>query len=280
MSTLFAALSALAYGAADYSGGRATRANNVLGVLVLSQSIGLGGIVVMALVLRQPFPAPVDILWGVAAGLSGVFGLSSLYRGLAVGSAAVVSPTAALVGTGAPVVAGVLLGEAPGLTAWLGVAVAVPAILLLSLSRGATRRFDTTSLIPGIAAGIGFGGYFILIDRTSAASGFWPLAGARCASILAVLIVAGFARRSLLVARRARGAASLAGALDMAANAFFLVAVRTGLLVTSSVVSSLYPAPTVVLARLFDGERLGARRVAGLLAALVGVALMAVQEAG
>jgi len=275
MSTLFAALSALAYGAADFSGGRATRAHNVLGVLVLSQTIGLGGIVAIAVALRHPLPTAVDMLWGVAAGLSGVFGLSFLYRGLASGSAAIVSPTAALVGTGAPIVAGVLLGESPALVAWVGVGVAVPAILLLSLSRESTRRFDSSSLGLGIAAGLGFGGYFILIDRTSAASGFWPLASARLASIAVVAIVAGFSRRSLLVARRARGAASLAGALDMAANAFFLLAVRAGLLVTSSVVSSLYPAPTVVLARLIDGERLGPRRAAGLVAALVGVALMA-----
>lgn len=275
MSTLFAALSALAYGAADFSGGRATRAHNVLGVLVLSQTIGLGGIVAIAVALRHPLPTAVDTLWGVAAGLSGVFGLSFLYRGLASGSAAIVSPTAALVGTGAPIVAGVLLGESPALVAWVGVGVAVPAILLLSLSRESTRRFDSSSLGLGIAAGLGFGGYFILIDRTSAASGFWPLASARLASIAIVAIVAGFSRRSLLVARRARGAASLAGALDMAANAFFLLAVRAGLLVTSSVVSSLYPAPTVVLARLIDGERLGPRRAAGLVAALVGVALMA-----
>lgn len=276
MSTLFAALSALAYGAADYSGGRATRAHNVLGVLVLSQTIGLVGIVVMAIALRQQLAPAVDMLWGVAAGLSGVFGLSSLYRGLASGSAAIVSPTAALVGTAAPILAGVLLGESPALTAWLGVGAAVPAILLLSLSREPTRAFDSRSLALGIAAGVGFGGYFILIDRTSPASGFWPLASARCASIAVVATVAGFTRRSLLVARKARPSASLAGVLDMAANAFFLVAVRTGLLVTSSVVSSLYPAPTVMLARLIDGERLGKRRAAGLLAALAGVALMAV----
>ena len=138
MSIFFAALSALSYGAADYAGGKATRAHNVLAVLVLSQIVGLAGILVVAVVLRQPMAPGVDA-WGVAAGLSGVVGLSSLYRGLATGAAAIVSPTAALFGSAAPILAGLLLAEVPTLTGWIGVGLALPAILLLSRCRSAFR---------------------------------------------------------------------------------------------------------------------------------------------
>jgi len=276
MSTLLAALAALSFGAADYSGGKASRAHNVPAVLVLSQSVGLAGIVVVAFALGQPAASVADLGWGVLAGLSGVVGLGMLYRGLASGTAAVVSPTAALFGGGIPIVAGVLLGESPSTTAWMGVALALPAILLLSLAREPGARFDRRSIVYGVAAGVGFGGYYILIDRTGTGSGFWPLAAARVASIGLVAVVAVASRRKLVVSSGARRFAVLAGSLDMAANVFFLLATRLGLLVTSAVVSSLYPAPTVVLARVFDRQRLGPRRIAGLVLSLAGVALMAV----
>jgi len=276
MSIFFAALSALSYGAADYAGGKATRGHNVHAVLVLSQTVGLVGIFVVVLVLRQPMAPGIDLAWGVAAGLSGVVGLSSLYRGLASGAAAIVSPTAALFGSAAPILAGLLLDEMPALTGWIGVGLALPAIVLLSLARDAGVRFDRQSLLFGIVAGIGFGGYFILIDRTAPDSGFWPLASARIASIIVVALAAVATKSSLRVSRHAMRPTLLAGTLDMAANVFFLIATRIGLLVTSAVVSSLYPAPTVLFARAFDGQRLGPRRILGLVLSLAGVALMAI----
>ena len=280
MSVLYAALSALAYGAGDYAGGRATRALNVLGVLFISQAVGLVGIAAAAVALRQPLPADSSAVWGAAAGLSGLIGLGSLYRGLSEGSAAIVSPVAAVVGAGAPIIAGVLLGDSPTLTGWLGIAVALPAILLLSLSRGRSAGFETRSLLFAAVAGIGFGGYFILIDQSSNDSGLWPLVAARTASIIVIVVIALVRARlrGPLVrdsASRGTAAAVIAGGLDMAANVFFLLAIRTGLLVTSSVVSSLYPAPTVVLSRVLDGQELGSRRIVGLVLALAGVGLMA-----
>jgi drug/metabolite transporter (DMT)-like permease len=292
MSILFAALCALSYGAADYAGGRATRSLDVRAVLLLSQSVGFVGISLVALALGQPLPAPVDAAWGAAAGLSGVLGLGMLYYGLSIGAAAVVSPTAALVGTGAPIIAGLLLGELPTLTAWLGIALSIPAILLLSLSRLGAWKLDRRSLLFGAVAGIGFGGFFILIDRLGEGSGFWPLAASRIASLAAVSLLLALRLRSWSGGGspttpdelerapgklgRARAVAAVAGILDVAANAFFLLATRVGLLITSAVVSSLYPAPTVLLARTIDRERLGVRRVVGLLLALAGVSLMAI----
>ena len=277
MSALFAGLSALAYGAADYAGGFASRSHRIAGVLAVTQTVGLIGIVLIALVLGHAVPEFRDMAIGALAGLSGVAGVAMLYRGLSSGTTAVVSPTAALVGTGLPVLAGTLLGETPPVTAWVGIGIAFPAILLLSLPRGRDNRVDMRSLALGVVAGLGFGGYFVLIDQTAPDSGFWPLAAAKLGSLVAVLAVGAVARERsarFLPPRKALVPAVIAGSLDMAANVFFLLAARAGMLATSVVISSMYPAPTVLLARIRDGERLGTLRVVGILLALAGVAFI------
>ncbi len=281
MSALFAGLSALAYGSADYAGGFASRSHPVHGVLAVTQSVSLVGVVTLAILLRQPFPAFRDLMLGAVGGLSGIIGLTLLYRGLSTGSTAVVSPAAAFVGTSLPVVAGTLFGESPPPTSWIGISFAVPAVLLLSLSPSGDRRFDLRSLALGAAAGLSFGGYFIVIDQTAQDSGFWPLAAARVGSLLLIsltLVVRTRRKReneaSPLPSGTALVAALIAGGLDMAANVFFLVATRIGMLATSAVIASLYPAPTVLLSRIRDRERLGPLRVVGVALALAGVGLI------
>jgi len=215
------------------------------------------------------------MFWGAAAGASGVIGLALLYRALATTVAAVASPAAALVGAAAPVVAGALMGEQPGLAGWIGIAVAIPAVFLLTIERGGgdgARR----ALVLGVLAGLGFGGFFVFISQTSADSGLWPLAGSKIAAISLALAVSLFNGGRITVNRPSRTPAIIAGLLDMGANVLFLIAARIGLLAISGVVSSLYPAPTVILARILDRQKLSGMRVTGLVLALGGVALMTV----
>jgi drug/metabolite transporter (DMT)-like permease len=274
MSILFAGLSALCYGAADYTGGRASRQSSVFAVLVLSQTAGLVGIVVAALVAGSDLVSWADLMWGAAAGASGVIGLSLLYRALASTIAAVASPAAALVGAAAPVIVGALLGEQPGAAGWVGIGLAAPAVLLLTAGAGARTAISRRAVLLGTLAGLGFGGFFIFISQSGPGSGLWPLAASKVISILVALGIARVLHSTVRVERRGRMPAITAGVLDMAANVFFLFASRIGLLAISSVVSSLYPAPTVLLARVLDGQRLRPVRVVGLLLALAGVALM------
>ncbi|MCK4513953.1 MAG: EamA family transporter, partial [Spirochaetaceae bacterium] len=158
MSILFAGLSALCYGAADYTGGRATRQSPVFAVLILSQFAGLIGILVVAPFVPGATIRFSDMLWGAAAGASGVLGLALLYRALATTVAAVASPAAALVGAAAPVVAGALMGEQPGLLGWIGIGVAIPAVLLLTAERRSGES-SKPALLLGVLAGLGFGGF-------------------------------------------------------------------------------------------------------------------------
>ena len=278
MAILLAGLSALMYGAADFCGGLASRRTPLFTVLVFSQTVGLLIAVSAALAFRQGLSAPADLLWGATAGVCGAAGLAALYRALATTLVAVASPVAAVTGTIIPVLVGLALGERPGSLAWAGIGLAVPAIVLLAAGpveharKGIVRR----AMLLGTAAGVGFGLFFIAISRTSSASGLWPLAAARLATITLVVFTAVLTRRSLRPAQGGFLIVLLCGALDMGANIAFLLATRIGLLSITAVVTSLYPGPTVLLALLVYRERLTVPRVLGLTLALAGVALISV----
>ncbi|MGA2642135.1 MAG: DMT family transporter [Spirochaetia bacterium] len=274
MGILLAGLSALMYGAGDFCGGLAARKMPVVTVLLFSQLVGFLAAAAAALAFRQPFPDRADLLWGSAAGLCGAAGLAALYRALATTPVAVASPVAAVTGAAIPVILGLVIGERPGSLAWVGIALAVPAIVLLAAGpserdrRGAARR----AAFLGTAAGIGFGLFFFTISRTSAASGLWPLAAARLSTISLVAVFAILARRTLRPVREGFSIVLLSGALDMGANIAFLLASRIGLLSITAVVTSLYPGPTVLLAVIFFRERLTVPRLLGLALAMAGVA--------
>jgi drug/metabolite transporter (DMT)-like permease len=212
----------------------------------------------------------------MAAGVAGAAGIGALYTAIATTPVAVASPLAAVVGAMIPVLLGVASGERPSTTAWAGIALAFPAILLLTAgrvreeSRSAVRR----AVVLGTAAGLGFGLFFFAISRTSGESGLWPLVAARCATVGLVVAFAGITRRSLRPT--ALPFVALSGALDMAANIAFLLASRIGMLTIAAVVTSLYPGPTVLLALLVFRERIGLLRVAGLALAVAGVALISI----
>ena len=284
MSLLFSALSALAYGSADFLGGVGTRRNPAYAVLIWSQLIGLLVALFFALFVGNAFegsgesgtwPA-VDLAWGAAAGLAGAAGIIFLYHALAHTVASIASPIAAVVGASIPIVAGVLFGERPEPIVWIGVALAFPAILLLSADRTQTIKIGSAVRL-GLLAGGGFGLFFLFISRTGEESGLWPLVSARVASVSVVASAALLSKRSIGLARgRMRVSVVGAGVLDMLANLFFLVASRSGLLVVATIVTSLYPAPTVIFARVFFHERLSSTRIAGLLLAVAGVALIGI----
>jgi len=280
VAVLLAGLSALMYGAADFCGGLATRRNSVFAVLAISQAVGLALALAASAFLGVGLPGPVDLLWGALGGVCGAFGLAALYTALANTVVAVASPTAAVVGAGIPVILGVAAGERPGALAWIGIALAVPAIALLTSGPagaarggGAARR----AALLGLAAGLGFGLFFFAVSRTSRGSGLWPLLAARLSTISLIALFALFTGRSLRVSRTNIPLLLLSGTLDMGANIAFLLASRAGMLTIAAVIASLYPGPTVLLAWMVFRERLTGMRLAGLALALAGVALISVR---
>jgi drug/metabolite transporter (DMT)-like permease len=274
MSVLLAAFSALSYGVADFAGGYAARRSPLLAVMATSQAAG--ALVALAWVLAsgEPLPAGRDLAWGAAAGLAGAGGLAFLYRGIAGGLVAVVSPTAALLGAAIPVAFGILSGERPSPAAVAGSALCLPAILLLSWERGgaADRRALRSALVHALLAGAFIGLFFIALARTAPGSGLWPVLSARGASMALLTLAAALRGERLLVPRAGAVPTLVAGIADMAANVLFLLATRAGLLSLAVLVASLYPAPTVLLARVFFGERISPVRAAGLALAVAGIA--------
>jgi len=280
MVVLFAGLSALAYGVADFCGGFASRRSPVLSVLFVSQAMGALLVLILIAAMGGGFPMPRDLAWGFLAGLTGSFGLFLLYRGIARSIVAIVSPASAVVGAVLPVVFGLALGERPPVPAVLGCALCLPAILLLSWEgrgephgQGAARA----ALGYGILAGLSFGGFFIFISRTGHGAGAWPLVAARVASLSAFGAAMLVSRQRLRIEPGARVLTLAAGATDMGANFLFLLAAHAGMLSLAAVIASLFPAPTVLLARVFLRQRVPPVRMAGLALALAGVALISLK---
>lgn len=278
MSVPVALPAALAYGIADFAGGLAARRTSVLTVTATVQLIGL--LTLTPAVLLLPGTPSVPALGlGALAGIGGAGGLLLYLRGLAVGPMGVVAPLSAVVGAGLPLLVGALTGERPGPVTLLALVVALAAILLAGAgsTRGSGGR---TGVLLGLAAGVGFGLFFVALDATPADSGLWPLLAGRLIStlLLAALVLAPRGDRltdHLRGVRRSGTLIALSGVFDTAANVGFLLATRLGDLGVSAVVVSLYPVVVVLLARVVLGERLTAVQLTSAGLALGASALLA-----
>jgi drug/metabolite transporter (DMT)-like permease len=276
MAAILALAVSVTYGVADFVGGLMGRRLPVMALVLWSQAIGL----VMVLVVALGFPADVvrwqDPAWGALAGTAGTMGVYFLYRGLAEGRMTVVSPLTALVGAVIPVGVGVSIGERPVPLEWLGIAIALPAIWLVSTAAPTGEGSRSGGALMGLLAGLGFGLFFAAISRAGAGAGFWPLVGARAAQVLLVLTLTWRRRPGLLPPPGSRLGVLVVGMGDTLANVLLLLAFRSGMLTVVSVLASLYPAVTVLLAVVILSEPIGRRQLYGLVLALVAVGLIAV----
>lgn len=277
MSLLLGVIVAASFGTGDFLGGLASRRMPMLATLLVSQVVALMGAIGVAVVAGGD-PALHDLALGGAAGLTNVAALGCLYQGLAIGQIGAVAPLAAVIGAVIPVAWGLAVGERPSSLALFGVVLAIAAGGLISRDRdevvsGASRG----ALLLAVGAGMGFGLSFIFYAATSHDSGFWPVLTARATAVV-VGLVAVVATRTRVSSRTERTPvllASSAGALDVVATTFLLVAVRSGLAATVAPVASLAPGFTVAHARWYLHEHLARSQVAGLVLALVGLVLIA-----
>jgi drug/metabolite transporter (DMT)-like permease len=282
MVYLLALGSALFYGAADFTGGLTSRRAGAIPVVVISQFSGMLLLALLLPVLPAASPSREDLLWGAAAGLTGGVGVAMLYRALAIGTMAVVAPTTAVCAVAIPVLVAVVLGERPVPLAIAGIILGIVSIILVSqqqTAHGAGQdRAHPGRLPPGVttafASGVAIGFFFLSLARTRAEAGMWPLLTAR---MFSVLLFAGIAIATRASFRMTKGVAALvcaAGVIDMLANALYLLASRQGQLSVVVTLSSLYPASTVLLARIVLHERLSTWQVTGVVCALAAVMLI------
>lgn len=277
MFVLLALLSALVYGVSDYVGGRVSRSSSAYGAALVGQTASLVVTAIIVAVGTASFPSVIDSGWSIAAGVASIVGLVSFYTALAGGVMASVAPVTAVVSSVVPVAAGLLQGERPAPIVVIGVVVAVLAIALVS---GAVRASSERSALSArsfgfaIGGGLGFGMLFVALDRTAEASGYWPLLIAQMASLPIVVIGAVVARAEMRIPRKLVVPMCVAGALGVAANVAYLIAVRNGLLSVVAVVASLYPASTVLLAMFVDGERLTRAQWSGIGVAVIALVMI------
>jgi drug/metabolite transporter (DMT)-like permease len=278
MEVALGALVALAYGSGDFLGGISAKRLPTVTVLLVSQSFGLAVALVLVVALRDARPDAHVFVLSAAAGVVAVVALGLLFRGLALGRMSIVAPLSAIGGGVLPVAWGLLRGERPSALALAGVGVALIAAAIVG--RGAEHDPAATisprlELALGAGAGLGFGVVFILFAESSSGSGMWPVLIARCASVPVLAVAAVVLGHSPRIARADLAPVAGAGLCDVGANALVVLAVRRGFLSLVAPVASLYPATTVVLARLVLHERIGRQRAGGLALGLVGLALIA-----
>jgi drug/metabolite transporter (DMT)-like permease len=275
VAILLAALCAVTYGLADYSGGRATRSVASAVVTLLGQATSLVLVVAGLIIVGTPLASRHDLWWGAAGGVAGGFALIAFYSALSRGTMTMVAPITAVVSAVLPVIVGLSLGERPSGTALIGIILSCFAVALVSGAIG-TRHREThlSTVMLAAAAGVGFGFIFIAFARTADDSGLWPLVAARAASLPVVAMVVGATRRGLGGLRSVMWLVLASGVLDMAANLFYLEASHRGLLSIVAVISSMYPVSTVCLAFGLDHERVSKSQAVGLGLAATALALV------
>ncbi|MCU1368232.1 MAG: protein of unknown function transrane [Ilumatobacteraceae bacterium] len=281
MPIAFAFACAVVYGIADYCGGRASRAAPSIAISLFGQVgsliVGLVGVIA----LGTAIPAFGQLAWGGLAGVASALALASFYHALSHGAMTVVAPITAVTSSSLPVAFGLLRGERPAAIAYLGMALAVGAVALVSGAIGARHTATPRStMLFALAAGLGFGVIFIALGETTSASGIWPLVSSRMVSVVLIGSIAWATRTPV----RGHGSiwrlGAVAGILDMTANLLYLVAVRRGLLSLVVVVAGLYPVSTVALAFRLDGERVTRSQAAGMAMALGALVLVSLAGSG
>ncbi|QGK68954.1 EamA family transporter [Allosaccharopolyspora coralli] len=277
---LLAFTAALGYGLSDFVGGLASRRTHVLHVVLVSYPVS---VVLVALVapLAGGNATAAAMAWGAASGVAGGLAVLWFYAALATGPMSVVSPVTAVLTSALPMLGGLALGERPGPWALVGAVLAVGAVVLVSkeerstVDEGAPARFTAKVMLLTVGSGVMFALYFMLLHRIEAGAGLWPVFASRVVASVTVL-VAAIAFGQLRFARGVPATLALAaGALDVIANITMLYALQMGMLSLVSVIASLYPAATVLMARLVLGERSGRVQQVGLVLAAVSVALIA-----
>jgi len=261
------------WGASDFLGGvGAKRANAFLftSIVHVSGMLVFGAI---ALAIHAPFPDKLSILWSLAAGSLGGLALVFFYRALSRGNMGLIAPVAAVLSAAIPAILTAFNQGFPGGLKVSGFIVAGIGVWLISRTERESGRPE--GLLVAVFAGIGFAGFYLCIHQAGAASALWVSTWSRLASLVVTATIVLFGRHLRPVAAPVLGIAVLAGILDISGSVAFVRAAQIGRLDVAVVLSSLYPAVTVLLARIFLHEHFSRARTIGMVAALAAVPMIA-----
>ncbi|MEV7866675.1 EamA family transporter [Streptomyces sp. NPDC088124] len=275
LALLLALGSSLAYGCADFLGGLGARKAHVLRTVMIAAPASLVVELLLWPVLGASF-SPGALGWGAASGVASAAAFALLYKTLAIGPMNVLSPVTALVSAMLPVGVGLFQGEHLGLAGLVGLPLALAAVMLVSAGNGAkSARPSRTAILLAFGAGAAIALQLIFLHQAPSHSGVAPLIIGRAVSSAVTLTAAGMMYRKLGSEKPAYVISATAGVLDSVANLLFLLAVRSGDLAVVAVITALYPAGTVLLARSVLAERIHRGQLVGLGTAAVAVSLLA-----
>ncbi len=275
VTVLFGLAASLFWGSGDFSGGLASRRAKPASVVIAAYAIGFMFLVALALVFREPFPHPSDFLWGGLAGVAGGLGLLAFYSALSSGKMGIAAPVSAALTATLPVLFSVLTAGLPNPLQLSGFALAVLAIALISRPDEAGKvGVAARGIGLALLAGCGFGLFFILISRVSPATTFGSLAIARFSAVAVSLGLTWSRRQPIHVGKAVLPLVAIAGGLDALGNVFFLFAAHSGRLDVAAIVSSFYPAATVLLAAVILRERVRRVQAIGIVLALIAIPLI------
>jgi len=261
------------WGASDFLGGVGARRANAFLFTAIVHSSGLVAGGTLALMTHAPFPGNASLGWSLIAGSVGGIALALFYRSLASGNMGLVAPVAAVLGAAIPTMVTAFAEGFPGYRRVLGFILAGIGVWLISRIEGSAGRPEGIGM--AVLAGIGFAGFYLCIHQAGNASALWVATCSRFASLLVTGAFVLFGRHLRAVPLPVLAIAVVAGILDISGSIVFIRAAQIGRLDAAVVLSSLYPAVTVVLARVFLHEHFSRARTIGMVAALVSVPMIA-----
>jgi drug/metabolite transporter (DMT)-like permease len=276
MGILVALASAFCYGLSDFGGGLLARRISFTTVAFFGQVGALAFAAVAVALSSTSAPAAADLAWGGLSGVGTGVGMLFLFRGLSHGAMTVVVPVSAVGGLALPVLVGVLLlSERPSTLSWLGIAVAVPALWLMSTTGDKLRTTTSPAMVDGLIAGVGIALQYLALAQSSPHSGLWPVLAGRVTALLTLLPLIFVTHASLRLRPTAAMACAATGVAAGLALVCFLAAARLQLVAIAVVLSSLYPAVPVLLGITTLHERLTRLQIAGLVGAGASIVLLA-----
>ena len=311
LAVVLALTAAVCFSCSDYAAGLASRGASVVRVTVIAEVTAAVLLVAVVPFVSSQTPSPRSLVWGAVAGVGGVVGAMALYLGFKYAAFSVASSVSAVGAAAFSVLAGLLFGERPSALALAGIGLALLAIAAVSVSAdpvstgvavesensvestggsgaanpaGPPRRSalgrHAAGVVAGLVSGAAFGLYFIGLNRAGSSADLWPLVAAELGALVTVVCIAAVTGQLGLPPAGTRWFAVLSGITAAAGTLTYFLATHRGLLAVTAVIASLYPAGTIVLARVLLGEHVTAVRMAGLCLAGASVALIAVAGTG
>lgn len=278
LSIIYGIASSLSWGAGDFAGGLASRKVGAYRAVLYADFFGLLIVIAALAFYPESFPSTKVALYSFISGILGSFGLLVLYYSLSIGQMSIAAPVSALFAALLPVMYGAFTEGLPSAIQFIGFALALAAVWLISQGDGGFHIGKLSDLKFPILAGVGFGCYFIFIHNAVSDPDalLWPMILSRLAGTLLVFAIVLARRESFPVPREAWGVVGINATLDLGGNLFFILASKAGRLDISAILSSLYPGATVILAWLILKEHISRNQVIGIALAFAAIYLFAI----